>query len=153
MVVCVEEEVHIRVGIREGQSIRQAVEEGSLLGPTVSMTCHNTSGSRVNSDEHSKVAAIWVRGKDNPIIKGVATEQDANTTVGSKGLGGRVTILGGPKGLITPLSSPCSLLSFRAAVGFEEAQYINPSVAEVGATKRGVAEAADVVEAEANLAL
>ena len=131
MVVCVEEEVHIRAGIREGQSIRQAVEEGSLLSPTVSMTCYNTGGSRMNCDEHSKVAAIWVRSKDDTITKAITTEQDANTTVRGEGLGGRVTVLGGPKSLVTPLSSPSSLFSLGAAVGFEEAQHLDAGVAEV----------------------
>ena len=153
VVVSVEEKVDVRVGDREGQGIRQAVEKGSLLSPTVGMTCNNTGRPRVNSYEHSKVAAIRVSGKDSPLTKGITTEQDANTTVGGEGLGGRVTVLGGPKGLITPLSSPRSLFGFGAALGFEEAQYINAGVAEVGTTKRTVAEAADVVEAEADLSL
>ena len=153
VVVSVEEKVDVRVGDREGQGIRQAVEEGSLLSPTVGVTCNNTGRPGVNSDEHSKVAAIRIRGQHSTLAEGITPEKDANTTVGGEGLRSRVTVLGSPKGLVTPLSSPCSLFSFGAALGFKEAQYIDAGVAEVGTTKRGISEATGVVEAEADLSL
>jgi hypothetical protein len=61
----------------------------------------------------------------------------------------RVTILGCPKGLAVPLSSPVSLLSSRAAVSFKEAEGTSMGgVMEVRASERVITQATDIVEAE-----
>jgi hypothetical protein len=58
-------------------------------------------------------------------------------------------ILGRPKGLAVPLSSPVSLLSSRAAVSFKEAEGTSiGGVMEVRTSERVITQAANIMEAE-----
>ena len=153
--VCVSEEVNIGAW-REGEGGKGTLESGdrfSMCGSTVSMEGDDQGRVIVNGDEHNEKTAIRVTGEDVSRAEGVATQENSDTSVRGKRLQGWVTVLGGPKGLVTPLSSPGKLLSIRRTVGFKQGHHIRGYMAKVGSAESVIAQAANIVEMEGDLAL
>lgn len=153
--VRVGEKVDINVR-REGKGGKGTLESSygfSMRGSAVSMEGDDQGGVMVDGDEHNEETAIRVTGEGFSGAEGIATQENSDTSVRGKRLQGWVTVLGGPEGLVTPLSSPGKLLSIRRTVGFKQGHHVRGYMAKIGTAESVIAQAADVVEMKGDLAL
>ena len=121
MAVCINHEVGVEGarGASRSDGIKGTLEGGGLTSTTISVYSYYEGWPHMNQHIYCEVAAIGVSGDHTTGAKVCTVHKDGHSPVGGQGLGGRVTVLGGPEGLAMPVSRPSGLFSFRCTLGLK----------------------------------